>query len=261
MDQTEKGTVLLTTVLLKKLSGFFAIDDQISLLFREICDDVCEFNPGDIIVRQGGDYSNIYLVDRGWAVRSRYLPNGTRQIVNVGMPGDFLAMNALLFRTSDFELACKTDVVAYRFSADRLGTALANQSVLSSALFWVNAHEESLLAERIVSLGRRTARERTAHILCELISRLEICGVDDISRLFIPLSQTDFADILGISLVHMNKTLRRLESDKIISFRNATLRVLDRQRLEIEAGFDSGYVQFTRRQDAKAWRPERALRA
>lgn len=261
MDRATQGIALLTSVLMNKLSGFFTLDEEIEGIFREICNDVCEFKAGHTLVRQGGDYSSIYLVDRGWAVRARYLPNGTRQIVNVGIPGDFLAMNALLFRSSDFELSCKTDLVAYRFSAEKLGSALTRHAILSSALFWVNAHEESLLAERIVSLGRRSARERAAHILCEIISRLEIAGVGDVFRLFIPLSQTDFADILRISLVHMNKTLRRLEQDQIISFRNATLRVLDRERLEQEAGFDSGYVQFTRRTDANAWKPERLLRA
>ena len=92
-------------------------------------------------------------------------------------------------------------------------------------------------------------------MLCELIARLEITGVDNIKQLMIPISQEEFSDILGISIVHMNKTLRAFERDEILSFRNSTLLILDKARLEFEAGFDSGYIQFTRRHDRNAWRP------
>ncbi|MEM6941925.1 MAG: Crp/Fnr family transcriptional regulator [Pseudomonadota bacterium] len=251
----------MTQVLLRKLTGFFDIDEAVETLFSDLCTDVTEFDAGTVIVPQGGVYGDVYLIDTGWMVRSRTLQNGTRQIVNVAIPGDFAAMNALLFKTSDFELVCQTDVRTYRFSSDRLGQALAQNAILSAALFWVNAHEESLLAERIVSLGRRSARQRTAHVICELVSRLEIAGVEDVTQLLIPLSQVDFADVLGISIVHMNKTLRSLERDQILTFRNATLRVQDRARLEAEAGFDDGYIQFTRRNDRNAWKPERSVRA
>lgn len=251
----EAGLIQLTEILLNKVSGFFDVTDEVKDTFADICTDLEEFDAGTIIVPQGGDYGDIFLLDRGWVIRSRHMENGARQIVNVALPGDFVAMNALLFATSDFELSCKTDIAAYRLPADRLGTALSRDAMLSAALFWVNAHEESLLAERIVSLGRRSAKQRTAHVLCELMSRLEIIGVTDPEKFVIPISQEEFSDILGISVVHMNKTLRAFERDGVISFRNALLLVRDRQKLEQAAGFESGYLQFTRRTDRKAWRP------
>ena len=251
----EAGLIQLTDILLKKVSGFFEVTDDVRMIFAEICTDLVEFDAGTVIVPQDGQYGDVYLLDRGWVIRSRHLENGARQIVNVALPGDFVAMNALLFSTSDFELSCKTDIAAYRLPADRLGSALMRNSMLAAALFWVNAHEESLLAERIVSLGRRSARQRTAHVLCELMSRLEIIGIDDPERFMIPSSQEDFSDILGISIVHMNKTLRAFERENVISFRNALLLVQNRKKLEQAAGFDSGYLQFTRRSDHNAWRP------
>ena len=244
----------MTNVLLKKLSGFFDIDDGIRGLIADLCKERCEFAAGTLLVPQGGDYTDVLLLEHGWVTRARHLENGSRQIVNFVIPGDFVAMNALLFRTSDFELKCKTAIQAYRIPISLLGETLKRNATLSSALFWVNAHEESLLAERIVSLGRRSARERTAHVLCEVMSRLEIAGVEDIGQFIVPLSQEDFADTLGISVVHMNKTLRALEREQILSFRKGVLRVLNRKKLEIEAGFDDGYIQFTRRNDRNAWK-------
>lgn len=251
----EAGLIQLTEILLNKVSGFFDVTDEVKKTFAEICTDLEEFDAGTIIVPQGGDYGDVFLLDRGWVIRARNLENGARQIVNVALPGDFVAMNALLFATSDFELSCKTDIAAYRLPADRLGSALTRNAMLSAALFWVNAHEESLLAERIVSLGRRSARQRTAHVLCELMARLEIIGISDAEKFVIPISQEEFSDILGISVVHMNKTLRAFEREGIISFRNALLLVRDRMKLEQAAGFESGYLQFTRRTDRNAWRP------
>lgn len=255
----EAGLIQLTEILLNKISGFFDVTEEVKSTFTEICTELVEFDAGTVIVSQGGNYGDIFLLEKGWVVRSRHLENGARQIVNLALPGDFVAMNALLFATSDFELRCKTDIAAYRLPADRLGTALTRNAMLAAALFWVNAHEESLLAERIVSLGRRSARVRTAHVLCELMSRLDIIGKSDPEQFFIPMSQEEFADILGISVVHTNKTLRAFERDAVVSFRNAVLQVLDRVQLEREAGFENGYLQFTRRTDHKAWRPGKVL--
>ena len=258
-DSEKLGLVEMTRALLRKMSGFFDVSDTVVHLFDEICTDKVDLRAGSTIVQQDGDYGDIYLLESGWVMRARHLDTGGRQIVNVGLPGDFVAMNALLFKTSDFELNCKTDVTAYRFSSSRLGDALSRDAVLSSALFWVNAHEESMLAERIVSLGRRSARQRTAHVLCEFIARLEIIGIEEVGRLAIPLSQDEFSDILGISIVHMNKTLRALERDQVLSFRNAMLMIMDRKRLEREAGFEKGYLHFTRRNDRNAWKPDRLI--
>lgn len=255
MDTEETiGLTQLTDILFRKMDGFFDATEEIRQTFSELCSDLKEFDAGTALVEQGSQYGDVLLLERGWVLRSRLMENGARQIVNVALPGDFIAMNALLFSSSDFELRCKTDIAAFAFPAERLGAALASDAMMAAALFWVNAHEESLLAERIVSLGRRSARQRTAHVLCELVARMEIIGVVETSQFIIPISQEEFSDILGISVVHMNKTLRALERDGIISFRNALLMIRDRARLEAEAGFDNGYIQFSRREDRNAWR-------
>ena len=250
----------MTRAILRKLDGFFDVDDQMAKIISSVCDDMVDLPAGTVLTEQGGEYGKIFLVDGGWVVRARHLPNGARQIVNVAVPGDFVALNALLFKYSDFELICRTNVQAFQFSPLKLAKLLEYDSTLASALFWVNAHEESMLAERIVSLGRRSARARTSHVLCEFLARLEIIGLDIAERMVIPISQDDFADILGISIVHMNKTLRAMERDGVVSFRNSMLVVMDRSRLESEAGFEDGYLHFTKREDRNGgWRPSSGI--
>lgn len=239
----------MSNALRAKLAGFFAASNSVSAVIDTLCDDLATFTPGAAIVRQGDRYDAVYLIESGWALRAKALEDGGRQIVNVVMPGDFVALNALLFATSDFDHVCKTHVTAFRLRPDRLREMLAQGGGLAPALFWVNAHEESMLAERIVSLGRRSARVRTAHVLCEMLARLEIVAQGMLTEIAIPLSQEDLADVLGISVVHMNKVLKALEREEIITFRLGMLIVHNRTMLQRIAGFETGYLHFTQRRD------------
>lgn len=242
----------MAKTVLAKLGGFFYVDEGIVETFHRICKESIEIPADTVIAAQDGPYSDVLLIDNGWVMRTRHMPNGGRQIVNMAVPGDFVGLNALLFERSDFELRAKTPVTAFKFAAEDLSREFMAHAQLAAALFWANAQEECLLAERIVSLGRRSARQRLAHVLCEFIKRLEIIGVEDTERLIIPISQDEMADILGISVVHTNKTLRSMERDEILSFRNNILMVNDADRLNLEAGFDAGYMHFTQRKDLLA---------
>jgi CRP-like cAMP-binding protein len=237
---------LMVDALVRKLSGFFRLSEATAGDLVKLCSETCVFAPKERIAETGERYPGIYLVRNGWALRARVLENGSRQIVNVGIPGDILCLNAMIFDESDFDIVAKTEVTAYRIAEHDLRGVLGREPDLAAAIFWVTAHEESMLAERIVSLGRRSVRVRTAHVLCEFISRLEITGPGKVDELLIPLTQEDFSDILGTSLVHTNKTLRSLDRDGIIQFRQGLLRINDRQRLEQTAGFEGGYLHFTR---------------
>ena len=239
----------MTTYFLRKLNRFSATSDELRVIFGELCHERVEFEPGHLLAQQDTDYSGTWLIDNGWVLRSKNLPSGSRQIVNVAIPGDFVSLNALMFKTSEFDLTCKTAVTAYKINLTNLVEVFTQYPLFATALLWVNAHEESLLAERIVSLGRRSAVERTAHIICEFISRLEVLDPEDPTRLFIPLSQQDLSDILGLSLVHTNKTLRRLANEGLVTFRNEILSVTNQLGLEHLAGFDDGYIYFADRPD------------
>lgn len=236
----------MVEALVRKLSGFFRLTDATAKDFVKLCSETRVFAPKERIAEADEVYGGIYLIHNGWALRSRVMENGSRQIVNVAMPGDFLGLNAMIFERSDFDIVAKTEVTAYFIHKEELRGVLGRDPLLAAAIFWVTAHEESILAERIVSLGRRSVRTRTAHVLCEFISRLKIIDEEHADEILIPLTQEDFSDILGTSLVHMNKTLRSLDRDDIIQFRQGLLRVKNRRHLERTAGFERGYLHFTR---------------
>lgn len=249
LPESEPIIAAMSQNLLKKFENFYELDEGLPEILQAMCTDPVEFDAGSVLAEQGSAYNGVFLIENGWIFRSKSLENGTRQIVNVAIAGDFVGLNAVLFAESDFNLVAKTHVEAYRFESQQLAEVLSRYPAFGAALFWVNTQEESILAERIVSLGRRTARQRTAHVLCEFISRMAIFDIDDPTQMLLPISQSEFADMLGISLVHMNKTLRRLENEEIVIFRNELLRIENMKALERIAGFDSGYLHFTHRRD------------
>lgn len=235
--------------LVRKVSGFFPMVDQLRQDLIEVARERFTVPAGHTIVSAGDEYENIFLIEEGWVVRSRWLPGGGRQIVNVALPGDFLCFNSIMFTRSEFDLTARTPCSLFRLKLQDLGQMMDSHPGLAAALMWANAQEESLLAERVVSLGRRDALERLAHVICEIASRLEMIERHDGEVLTIPLIQEDFADILGLSSIHVTRTFRRLSELGAVDYRSGRLRLKQMDLLRSIAGFEGEYLHFTKRND------------
>lgn len=235
----------MTEALFRKVATFLSLRPEMEQAVRLICNDKATFGRYDRIIDAGEAYRYVYLVERGWASRYKYTADGRRQIVNFALAGDFLCFNAPLFEVSDYVLAAHTELEAFVIPIEPFSEMLRLQPRLAMALAWANAHEEALIAERIVSIGRRDAIQRTAHLFCELWRRLEILDLAKGNRLPLPLTREDLADSLGISTVHVSRTLGRLREKGLIAVEPMAIRILDMQGLERIAGFDDSYLHFT----------------
>jgi CRP-like cAMP-binding protein len=164
--------------------------------------------------------------------------------VNYALPGDILCADSVLFKASSFDLTARTPDSIIPIDAP-LGVDLFERHPgLGAALAWTMGQEGSILAERVVSLGRRDSLEKLAHALCELEARLQIIGQMRGRTIKLPLNQEDFADILGISVIHVNRTFRRLSDDRIAEYRKGQIELLDRTRLAEISAFDPAYLHF-----------------
>lgn len=235
--------------LFRKVSGRFPMVDQLRRDLLELMRERINFAAGQTIISLGDLYDSIYLIDEGWVVRSRWLPGGGRQIVNVALPGDFLCFNLMMFARSEFDLAARTACSLYPIAIKDFGALMDHHPGLAAALMWANTQEESLLAERVVSLGRRDALERLAHVICEIATRLEAIDRHDGEVLTIPLIQEDFADILGLSSIHVTRTFRKLSEMGAVYYRSGRLRLKRMDLLRQIAGFDGDYLNFAQRND------------
>lgn len=235
---------------LRKLSGFYDVSPELDSDVRALKRERVSLEPGETLIAAGDVYTHIYLVEDGWLLRVRHMPGGERQIVNLALAGDFLCFGSLMFERSEYDIIAKTEASVCRLVTPDLRTLMTRYPGLAEMLVWANVHEEALLAERIVSLGRRDSTQRLAHVLCELVARLKLINqpVDDV--LTVPLIQEDFADILGISVIHVLRTFKRLAEAGAVEYRSRRLILTDPARLRQIAGFDESYLHFTQRRDA-----------
>lgn len=230
--------------LCRKMASVRPLCDSLTRDLKALTRDRMEIPAGRTIVKERERCSQLYLVESGWVFRSRGLESGRRQIVNYALPGDLLCVDSVLFKSSSFDLTARTPVTLLRIDAPSQAELVERHASLAVALAWTVGHDESILAERVVSLGRRDSLEKLAHALCELEARLNAIGMMKGRTLELALNQEDFADMLGISVIHVNRTFRRLSEEKIAEYRKGQIELLDRDRLAELAAFDPAYLHF-----------------
>lgn len=197
---------------------------------------------GTEIVRDGEPYTQAYIVKRGWAIRFKSLSDGRRQILNFALPGDLVGLFAALFDVADHSVAALTDLEVHSVEPTSLVTMFATCPRLGAAVAWAAGREESILAEQVVRIGRRSAYERMAHIVIELLHRLRLVGAADHCSFELPLTQEILADTLGLSVVHVNRILRRLRDDGLLRIKGDRVAIDDLDRLMQIAEFSPHYL-------------------
>ena len=167
--------------------------------------------PGDVIVREGETGGELHTLLSGWAFRFRTLRDGGRQILNFLLPGDFIGLQEQLSTGSPYGVELLTHARLCTFQTNRLWELYRAHPQLGYDVTWLVAHEELIVDENLVSVGQRTAQQRIAMLLVHLFKRAEQLSLKhaDGSVPF-PVTQQHMADALGLSLVHTNKSLRKL---------------------------------------------------
>jgi CRP-like cAMP-binding protein len=194
---------------------------------------------GSTILVEGEKSDELYTLLAGWAFRYKALPDGRRQILNFVLPGDFLGLQMAMLNSMDHSVEALTDVVLCTFPRAKVWTLYNNHPGLAFDLTWIASREERMLDENLLSVGRRTAAERLAHILLYLLRRARALGLTHSkTTLRLPFTQQHVADALGLSLVHTNKTLRRLATRGIVTWRDGVLIVDDEDALERLGQYD-----------------------
>jgi len=228
--------------LTRKLGAFVALSEKELAALDVFHQRRRTFDPGMDLVRQGQLGQLAYILADGWVCSYKLLPGGTRQIVDFQIPGDFLGLRSVLFRTSDHNAQALTKVEVSEVSSNDLMDAFANTPRLATAVLWAASRDEAMVVEHLVDIGRRNALERTAHFLLELGARLKLVGLGTKDGYACPLSQYVLADALGLSSVHINRTMRQLREQGLLTFRSGQVVFDDFARLVELADFDTAYL-------------------
>ena len=228
--------------LARKLGSFVALSEKELAVLAKLHQRRRTFIAGKDLVHQGQVRQSAYILAVGWVCSYKILPGGTRQIVDFQIPGDFLGLRSVLFRTADHNIEPVTKVEASEVLASDLLEAFAGTPRLATAVLWAASRDEAMVVEHLVDLGRRNAVERTAHFLLELGARLRLVGLGSVKGYACPLSQYLLSDALGLSAVHINRVLRELREDGLLTFRNGRVTFDDFDRLVALADFDNAYL-------------------
>lgn len=171
---------------------------------------------GQDLIIHGAEHRDLCFVRSGYAIRYRLLRNGKRQILNVVLPGDVIGFPVSLFDRSVYSIVAVSTV---GYTACPLGSYVRlcyERPQFGLVLTWLAAREAATYAEHVVNLGRRTPIERLAHLLLEIHDRLLEIGAAEQTRFDLPFSQGILADVLGLSVPHMNRVMQELRAEKLI---------------------------------------------
>jgi CRP-like cAMP-binding protein len=174
--------------------------------------------------------------------RYKDLRNGSRQISELHVAGDFVDLHSFTLKKLDHSIMTLTPCRIAPVPHERL-KAITEQLPHLTRLLWFSTNLDAAIhREWVLSLGRRTALARTAHLFCELYLRLQLVGLTEGLTYRLELTQVDLAECLGLTSIHVNRTLKALRESDLVEFRGGTVTIRDFDRLASLAEFDPGYL-------------------
>lgn len=194
------------------------------------------------IIRSGEHDSRAFVVDSGWVCTYTLLPDGSRQIIDIGIPGDIMGLRNVLLQGRNTHLTALVSSTLYPISTQGLLRTIEQKGKLAEAILWSACLDTATLVERLVDLGRRSATERLAHFMLELHERLHMVGLCTDHTFLCPLTQCVMADVLGLTTIHLNRTLRALRDAGMVTFRGGIVDIHDPVRLARLAGYEASSV-------------------
>lgn len=226
----------------EKLAGYGLLSGADRELLDTICQNSRRFPAHHDLIREGDEPGPVFVMVEGWACRYKLMPDGGRQILAFLMPGDFCDMHAGILREMDHSIGTLIPSLVCTISRDRMEELSEKTPQIARAFWWTQLVDEGVLRAWIVSMGRRDAIERIAHLICELYLRMRNIGLAEDDRCQMPLTQIVLADALGLTPIHVNRVLRKLREEGVMEFHGGALVVHDPVRLAKIAGFDENYL-------------------
>jgi CRP-like cAMP-binding protein len=203
-----------------------------------------DYTRGSEIIRDRSHPTESCLVTEGFAVRAGYLRSGQRQLTAVQVPGDFADLHGLLLRIMDHSVIALTDCRVSFVDHAALRRLSNEHPHLWRVLMLMVAIDGSIQRSWLVSIGRRNPVSHLAHLICEIHLRLLAVGRAQPDEFEFPIGQADLADLLGLSVVHTNRTLQELRAQNLVRWRGGIVQVPDRKALATLAEFDPIYLHL-----------------
>jgi CRP-like cAMP-binding protein len=230
--------------MVRKLNSWRALDEEDQEALRALPFRIISLRPQEYIVREGDRPQNSCLMLSGFAFRHKVAGNGGRQIFSIHMAGDLADLQNSLLGVADHNLQALTHVEVALIPVEAIQDIAFSRPAVGRAMWYETLVDASIFREWTLNVGRRDARTRAAHMLCEFSLRLEAAGLGQRCNYELPMTQEQLADALGLTSVHVNRTLMALAGEGLISRAQRAVRIDDWPRLAKEGDFDPAYLHL-----------------
>jgi len=217
-----------------------ADEDREALLALPFTVRICP--PGAYLVRDGDRPQHCCLLITGFAYRHKITGDGARQIISIHMASEFVDLQNVFLDVSDHSVQTLTESQVAFIPRDAVSDLALARPAVGRALWLQTLIDASIFREWVVNVGRRDSRTRVAHLLCEFSLRLETAGLASNHRYELPMTQEQLADAVGLTSVHVNRVLKKLGAEGLISRDKRSITITDWARMRDAGDFSERYL-------------------
>jgi len=210
-----------------------------------------QIDAGQYLVWDGDRPQNCCLLLSGFAYRHKHAGNGGRQIVSIHMKGDLVDLQNSLLGIADHNVQMLTAGEVALVPIDAVRRLAFHNPAVGMAMWYETLVEGSIFREWVLNIGRRDARTRIGHLLCEFALRLQVAELGDRTNYELPITQEQLADAVALTPVHVNRTLMKLEQEGLITRTKRMITIVDWTKLVKVADFEPRYLHL----DRQSYRP------
>jgi CRP-like cAMP-binding protein len=232
--------------LIHRLGTFADLTEAETRALLDVQTEIRRLGTREEVIHDGASVHGVSLMLEGYGCSYKLLPDGRRQITGYFVPGDLCDTGALVVDRSSQAVGTLSPASIGFVERDVLRGMMDTFPGIRNAIWSASIIQEAVSRQWLTSVGQRTAYERLAHLICEMFIRLRMVGLTRENSCDFPVTQAELADTLGLSTVHVNRTLQELRRDNLISLRGRTLAVLDFDALQRVSMFDPSYLTLGR---------------
>lgn len=241
---TKAGSVSKITTLVDKLSLRDRLNAEEIEALSAVLDAPKSVSAGSDIVREHTRPLHSTLLISGFSARYSTLEDGSRQITEINVSGDFIDLHSLLMKQMDHGVVALTDCVIAEAPHSGLIDITERHPHLGRLLWLDTIIDAAIHRQWLVAMGRRSGLGHLAHLVCELYLRLQAVGQTGDLTFELPLTQTTLGDALGLSTVHVSRLISELRSEGVVAWSGGRIDILDWRRLAEIAEFDPTYLRL-----------------
>ena len=231
-------------LLVRQFEALSLLSDEDRQLVLDLPCRLPRLDAGSYIVREGDKPTHCCVLVSGFAFRQKVTGQGARQILSICIPGDAVDFQNMFLDISDHGVQLLTKAKVADLAREPLQELILARPNIGAAVIQLTLIEASILREWVVNVGRRDARARIAHILCEFAVRLEQRGLTTDHGFELPMTQEQLADATGLTSVHVNRVLKSLEADGLINRQRRMIHFKDWRALQDAGDFSRRYLHI-----------------